>query len=219
MTLQTTIRKPTGCCEEVVFLDLSKMEWPLQFLMLNDLNLWITSGCVIFNPLFWNVVARWEYRTGGISGVLGGKKRGTFLMALMIMTLGVFRDWMFKLMLDSQPKWPVLYENWILWSGYAFIWIGSTLVLSSFYSLGFYGTFLGDYFGILRDERVTGFPFNILDNPMYVGATLNFIGSALVKASQTGVLVSVLVAIVYKVALMYEGPFTEYIYSQRRKEP
>ncbi|XP_060082844.1 uncharacterized protein LOC132562135 isoform X1 [Ylistrum balloti] len=217
MILQTTGRKPAGCCDEVVFLDLSKMEWPLQFLQLNDYNLWITSFCVVFNPFFWNVVARWEYRNGGISKALGGKKQGVVLMAIMILSLGVFRDWMFKLMLESQPKWPMLYENWLLLSGYASIWIGTTLVFSSFYSLGFYGTFLGDYFGILMDKKVTGFPFNILDNPMYVGSTLNFLGAALVKASQTGIFVSMIVAIVYRIALMFEGPFTEHIYSQKKK--
>lgn len=37
----------------------------------------------------------------------------------------------------------------------------------------------GDYFGLLLDDRVTGFPFNLLDNPMYWGSTLNFLGTAL----------------------------------------
>lgn len=39
--------------------------------------------------------------------------------------------------------------------------------------------FIGDYFGILMDERVTGFPFNVCENPMYVGSTLNFLATAL----------------------------------------
>lgn len=37
----------------------------------------------------------------------------------------------------------------------------------------------GDYFGILKDSRVTGFPFNICENPMYTGCTLSFLGTAL----------------------------------------
>ena len=41
------------------------------------------------------------------------------------------------------------------------------------------GTFLGDYFGILMKEKVTGFPFNVLDNPMYVGSTLLFLAHSL----------------------------------------
>ena len=29
------------------------------------------------------------------------------------------------------------------------------------------------------DERVTGFPFNVLDNPMYWGATIEYLSMAL----------------------------------------
>jgi phosphatidylethanolamine N-methyltransferase len=57
--------------------------------------------------------------------------------------------------------------------------IGFTFVLSSMYKLGITGTYLGDYFGILMEERVTSFPFNVLDNPMYVGSTMAFFGNAL----------------------------------------
>ncbi|EEB87898.1 hypothetical protein MPER_14552, partial [Moniliophthora perniciosa FA553] len=33
----------------------------------------------------------------------------------------------------------------------------------------FYGTYMGDYFEIQQKRRVTGFPFNILEHPMYTG--------------------------------------------------
>ncbi|CAJ0968134.1 unnamed protein product, partial [Ranitomeya imitator] len=36
-----------------------------------------------------------------------------------------------------------------------------------------------DYFGILMEEKVTGFPFNIMENPMYWGSTANYLGLAL----------------------------------------
>lgn len=39
--------------------------------------------------------------------------------------------------------------------------------------------FAGDYFGILLDEKVTVFPFNIMENPMYWGSTANYLGLAL----------------------------------------
>jgi len=45
--------------------------------------------------------------------------------------------------------------------------------------LGITGTYLGDYFGILMKERITGFPFNVTDDPMYNGGTLLFLGYAL----------------------------------------
>lgn len=57
--------------------------------------------------------------------------------------------------------------------------LGFLLVLSSGYQLGVAGTFLGDYFGILHDKRVTGFPFNILDDPMYDGSSMIFLGKAI----------------------------------------
>jgi methylene-fatty-acyl-phospholipid synthase len=45
--------------------------------------------------------------------------------------------------------------------------------------LGITGTFLGDYFGILMKEKVTGFPFNITNDPMYNGSSLLFLADAI----------------------------------------
>ncbi|KAJ8362824.1 hypothetical protein SKAU_G00116550 [Synaphobranchus kaupii] len=40
--------------------------------------------------------------------------------------------------------------------------------------------FPGDYFGILMEQKVTGFPFNVMENPMYWGSTANYLGHALI---------------------------------------
>lgn len=53
------------------------------------------------------------------------------------------------------------------------------LIHCSFVSLGITGTFLGDYFGILMKEKVTGFPFNITNDPMYNGSSLLFLADAI----------------------------------------
>lgn len=87
----------------------------------------------------------------------------------------------------------------------AFFISGTVFVLSSMWMLGVTGTYLGDYFGILMDEMVTGFPFSVLNDPMYVGSTLNFIGVALWLARPAGLLLSALVWVTYRVALCYEG--------------
>jgi phosphatidylethanolamine N-methyltransferase len=68
---------------------------------------------------------------------------------------------------------------------------------------------LGDYFGILMSARVTGFPFNVVENPMYVGSTMCFAATALWYSSPAGLLLTLLVHIVYAVALRYEG----YVYA------
>lgn len=62
----------------------------------------------------------------------------------------------------------------------------------------------GDYFGILMDARVTGFPFNVTDAPMYYGSTLSFLATALWFAKPAGIALTVLVFVVYKFALMFE---------------
>jgi phosphatidylethanolamine N-methyltransferase len=56
---------------------------------------------------------------------------------------------------------------------------GQLFVITSTWALGITGTFLGDYFGILMDARVEGFPFNVLRDPMYVGSTMCFAATAL----------------------------------------
>jgi phosphatidylethanolamine/phosphatidyl-N-methylethanolamine N-methyltransferase len=38
---------------------------------------------------------------------------------------------------------------------------------------------LGDHFGILMKSRITSFPFNVAEHPMYYGSTLCFLSMAL----------------------------------------
>lgn len=108
---------------------------------------------------------------------------------------------------------------------------GTVFVLSSMWMLGITGTYLGDYFGILMDHMVTGFPFSVLNDPMYVGSTLNFVGVALWYARPSGLLLSVLVWVTYRAALCFEryvdivdsianatSPFTANIYREAAEE-
>jgi len=71
-------------------------------------------------------------------------------------------------------------------------------------ALGVTGTYLGDYFGILMDHRVTSFPFNITDAPMYHGSTLSFLGTAILYGKPAGILLTLEVLAAYLVALSYE---------------
>jgi len=67
----------------------------------------------------------------------------------------------------------------------------------------------------LMDHRVEGFPFNVLRDPMYVGSTLCFTATALWYERPAGLLITAYVYIVYLIALRFEGPFTDMIYSKR----
>jgi phosphatidylethanolamine N-methyltransferase len=81
--------------------------------------------------------------------------------------------------LEEQPRIPMLPEPYATFVPIVMFLVGQTFVITSTWALGITGTFLGDYFGILMDHRVEGFPFNILRDPMYVGSTMCFAATAL----------------------------------------
>ena len=86
------------------------------------------------------------------------------------------------------------------------------------WALGITGTYLGDYFGILMDHIVTGFPFNIMASPMYYGSTMSFLGTAILYGKPAGILLTVEVLVCYLIALRFEDPFTAEIYANWERE-
>jgi methylene-fatty-acyl-phospholipid synthase len=90
----------------------------------------------------------------------------------------------FKQALEHQPTHPLLSQPIIQLISKAVFASGAILVASSMWALGFTGTYLGDYCGILMDEIVEGFPFNLTSSPMYHGSTLCFLGTALRSVTQ-----------------------------------
>ncbi|XP_017541443.1 phosphatidylethanolamine N-methyltransferase isoform X2 [Pygocentrus nattereri] len=170
---------------------------------------------IIFNPFFWNVVARWEHRTRGLTRLFGSPYVACYCFGTLILLLNVYRSHSITVAMKGQPHLELMDSVQVYYAGAALLAMGSLFVISSFLALGFTGTFLGDYFGILMEQKVTAFPFNIMENPMYWGSTANYLGLALMNASPVGVLLTAVVALSYRVAISYEGPFTEEIYRQR----
>ncbi|GMM54889.1 bifunctional phosphatidyl-N-methylethanolamine N-methyltransferase/phosphatidyl-N-dimethylethanolamine N-methyltransferase [Maudiozyma humilis] len=175
-------------------------------------------ACVAFNPIFWNIAARLEYSTHILTKIAGGAKRGCYLLALTIFSLGIGRDYMYEQALRLQDTSPYMQCDALVYLGYAAIGLGQLLVLTSMYQLGITGTYLGDYFGILMDSRVTAFPFNVSNNPMYQGSTLSFLGMALVAGKPAGLVVAAAVHLMYAIALWFEEPFTAKIYARRDQQ-
>lgn len=172
---------------------------------------------IAFNPTFWNVVARTEYNTHFLTKLAGGARRGCYLLALTIFSLGLFRDWLFERALREQVTSKILDTPTFKAIGVVSFGLGNLFVLTSMWALGVTGTYLGDYFGILMNERVTGFPFNVLDNPMYVGSTLSFLGTSLFFAKPAGLFATLVVHLLYSIALRFEEPFTAKIYAEKEK--
>ncbi|XP_071490211.1 phosphatidylethanolamine N-methyltransferase-like [Diadema antillarum] len=184
----------------------------------SDPNLYYSMAVIIFNPVFWNVAARLEYRKKLLTRLFGSPYKGCTLLGSAIMFLSVLRMRRFQLAVENQYRWPLLETDAMWMIGSLVLAIGLTLGTSSLWKLGFFGTVMGDYFGILMDEKVTSFPFNVCNNPMYVGVTLEYVGAALQFASPAGLLLAALVGVMYSIAICSEEPFTERIYAERAAE-
>lgn len=145
---------------------------------LSNVLFWEAAIIIFLQPFIWNCIARLEYYTRILSKVFIKPIIGVYVLALWIFVAGLYRDALFVEAMKNQDT--VNYMDSILYRGFGFscITLGMVLVFSSFYQLGVTGTFLGDYFGMLMSERVTAFPFNVFEHPMYDGSTLAFLGKA-----------------------------------------
>ncbi|XP_044836012.1 phosphatidylethanolamine N-methyltransferase isoform X4 [Mauremys mutica] len=169
------------CCGGLSNLDYSKVDSSamtllLGYVQLTDSTFAAAVLCIAFNPLFWNVVARWEHKTRVLSRVCGSPYTACYCLGAVILLLNFIRSHCFTEAMRSQPKLEGLDCLSVYYAGLAVLGIGFLFVISSFLALGFIGTFLGDYFGILKEEKVTSFPFNVMDNPMYWGSTACYLG-------------------------------------------
>ncbi|KAK5662019.1 hypothetical protein OQA88_10131 [Cercophora sp. LCS_1] len=182
-------------------------------------SLLVSAGAIAFNPTFWNIVARREHRTRFMTRAFGGNAQGAcYVLAATIFSLGLLRDFLYERALRDQPTHPLLVGDVPNYIAYALLAFGNILVVSSTWRLGITGTFLGDYFGILMDSMVTGFPFNVTSAPMYYGSTMSFLGSAILYGKPAGLFLTLWVLVVYIVAIQFENPFTAGIYAKRERE-
>jgi methylene-fatty-acyl-phospholipid synthase len=180
---------------------------------------WISFASITFNPFFWNIVARREHNTRFVSRLVGGNPYvGCYCLAIVIFLIGVFRDFLYKRAIENQPTLPSLDNDYSKGLALVLFFSGNFFVLSSMYVLGVTGTYLGDYFGILMNERVVTFPFNVLENPMYYGSSMVFLSAALWYASPAGIILTIWTFTLYLIALRFEGPFTSMIYAQHEEK-
>ncbi len=142
-----------------------------------------------------------EYHTHFLTKIFRSPYYGCYALAVVIFGIGVFRDHLYNEALSKQPLYPPIHQPYI---AYGLIAAGNILVLSSMWTLGVTGTYLGDYFGILMDEKVEGFPFNVTGAPMYWGSTCSFLGVALLRGRLAGLLLTAEVFVMYLLALRFE---------------
>lgn len=184
-----------------------------QYVNLTDPLLYATLAHVVFNPLAWNCVARLEYKTHFLTRLFRGHNKAACIFnGIIIFLIGLSRDFLYRCMLENQPRftpledmysWPYTKLTIDIVAGLLLVF-GNTLVLGAYYQLGLIGTYLGDYFGILLPNKVSGFPFTISSSPMYDGSTINFLAFALYNRSIAGAFVALFVYICYRVACIFE---------------
>ena len=159
-----------------------------------------------------------EHHNRTLTRLLGNRPYlGCYILAVTIFSLGILRDHLYNNALSLQPTYAPLEHPAVRAVAVALFAFGSVLVVTSMWVLGVTGTYLGDYFGILMDEMVTGFPFNVVSDPMYVGSTANFVAVALWYAKPAGLLLSVIVWVTYAIALRFEGYVAELTQSFHRQ--
>ncbi|KAK6353773.1 Phosphatidyl-N-methylethanolamine N-methyltransferase [Orbilia blumenaviensis] len=192
---------------------------PSDWVDLSQQSLIIAVLSILFNPVFWNIAARSEYRSKTITKLaLNNPYHGCYLLAFAIFSLGIIRDALFERALQDQPTLDIFTTPIAKSLAVVLFATGNVLVITSMWALGLTGTYLGDYFGILMDKMVEGFPFNVTSAPMYYGSTMSFLGTALWFGKPAGVLLTVEVLVVYLAALRFEDPFTSEIYAKRERQ-
>ena len=186
---------------------------------LSDRNLHWTALVIVLCPLVWNVLARLCHRLIPKRTPMHQRYFICYLLMIWIFSFSSYRDYLVRQTILHQPKSFPMNDDSFLLTGLSvvFFLLGQIFVLSSFYKLGLTGTFLGDYCGILMDAPVRTFPFNVLNNPMYVGSSLSFLGLALYHRSPIGFVLTLEIYLVYRIALLFEEPYTAWIYQQKNK--
>jgi phosphatidylethanolamine/phosphatidyl-N-methylethanolamine N-methyltransferase len=142
-----------------------------------------------------------EHKTHFLTKIFRSPYYGCYALGVTIFGLGIFRDYLYKTALSDQPRYPPIHQPIL---AYGLIASGNVLVLSSMWALGVTGTYLGDYFGILMDSRVEGFPFNVTRSPMYWGSTMSFLGAAVLTGKVAGLILTAEVFVMYLIALQFE---------------
>jgi methylene-fatty-acyl-phospholipid synthase len=180
-----------------------------------DLNFefWLAAFMIFICPITWNLVARFEFHTKYFSKLTGDNRLAADIFAHILIEMGIFRNFMYFRVVKNQPQFDIGYDDLITIISYTMFAIGLILVFGAYYRLGIHGIYYADYFGILMKEKVTAFPYNATDNPMYGGSTLIFLSGALNTKAYCGFGLTILALLMYIVASILENPMTELIYS------
>ena len=185
-----------------------------------NLNTIIGILMIVICPITWNLVARYEFYTKKITKICGNNNLlAADIFAHILIEMGIFRNYMFTRTMNNTPHMEFFETTEMFITIISSILIACSvfIVAGSYWQLGIHGIYYADYFGILMDEKVTEFPYNILENPLYIGSQSLFFSLALYNRSPTGIFMFVVASIMYRVASFLENPMTDLIYSEENR--
>ncbi|XP_067344978.1 phosphatidylethanolamine N-methyltransferase isoform X3 [Channa argus] len=165
---------PLDCCGGLNNVDYSKMDLKpldefLKLINIRDSSFCIAVIAIIFNPVFWNVVARWEHSTRKLTRLFGSPYVACYCLAFVIILLNVYRSHRpvspsaclrtapsgsahshtshygskcMTVAMKAQGRLEMMDRTVVFYTGVVLIVLGTLLVVSSFLALGFTGTFL-----------------------------------------------------------------------------
>jgi phosphatidylethanolamine N-methyltransferase len=180
-----------------------------------NFHFFLTAFMIIICPITWNLVARYEFHTKFFSKLVGDNRLAADIFAHVLIEMGIFRNYIYKRLVKDSPSFDVGDYELVFFIMAALCFaVGVTLVIMALYRLGIHGIYYADYFGVLMKEKVTDFPYNVTDNPLYQGSTLLFLSGAFYYHSVTGFALTLLAHLMYKLAAVLENPMTDLIYSE-----
>lgn len=185
-----------------------------------DWEILLSIAMIIICPVTWNLVARYEFYTKKLSNFCGDNRLAADIFAHCLIEMGIFRNYLFVRVIKNQIKTEYFDDHFIILEiiGYLILVCGFHLTIFAYYRLGIHGIYYGDYFGILCKEMVTAFPYNVFENPLYVGSTMSFFGLSVLFKSPAGIFLTAVAWIMYRFASVLENPMTPLIYSPENIE-
>lgn len=185
------------------------------YIVFNDWEFLSSLFMIIICPVTWNLVARWEFHTKIFSKLAGDNRLAADIFAHILIEMGILRNYLFSRVIRHHTHFEVEGTLSMIVTAIALLMVGSGFALNfmAYYRLGIHGIYYADYFDVLFPEMVTAFPYNVMNNPLYVGSTLLFVGNALFFRTPSGLLLGAVAWIMYKFASILENPMTELIYS------
>lgn len=170
---------------------------------LSEKHLIETVLLTFVNVLVWIVLPKLQYKYNIISRFVGHDLgRAADILAYLFIHIATYRNYCFTEAIMNNKQFSSEFSFVYSLVGIMFILFGGYLIIISFVKLGLRGMYFGDHFGFLLKNKITSFPYNVLENPQYIGNTLLYFGIAILFKSYTGIFLTALIYLSYQIVVV-----------------